>query len=179
MRKLSPTTRLTVGAMSTALGVLFLYAASIVPSGKLVLLFLASAVIWIPLNERGGIVSAALCYIATALLSLLLIPNKLYPLVYALFFGPYGFIKLGVDSSVHDRFIAFVLKLIIMNMLAAAVIWLGGLIIKQDLFSLLPDYPLYAVMIALEAAFILFELAYTFCISIIDSRLRSFLVSRK
>ncbi|MBR5947884.1 MAG: hypothetical protein IKZ82_04425 [Clostridia bacterium] len=179
MKKLSPTTRLTVGAMTTALGVLFTYAASIVPSGKLVLLFLASVVIWIPLNERGGIVSAIICYLATALLSFLLIPNKLYPLAYALFFGLYGFIKLGVDGAVHDRFIAFALKLILMNALAAAVIWLGSLIIKQDVFSLLPDYPLYAVMIAMEVALILFELAYTFCIGIIDSRLRSILISRK
>lgn len=179
MKKLSQTTRLTIGAMTTALGVLFMYASSIVPSGKLVLLFLASLVIWIPLNERGGIAAAAVCYLATALLSLLLISNKLYPLAYALFFGLYGFIKLGVDCAVHDRFIAFILKLILMNALAAALIWLGGLIIKQDVLSLLPDYPLYAVMIALEAAFILFELAYTFCISIIDTRLRSFLVSRK
>lgn len=175
MKKLSPTTRLTVGAMTTALGVLFMYASSIVPSGKLVLLFLASLVIWIPLNERGGIVTAALCYLATALLSLLLIPNKLYPLAYALFFGLYGFIKLGVDSAVHDRFIAFILKLILMNALAAALIWLGGLIIKQDVLSLLPDYPIYIVIIAMEAAFILFELAYTFCITEFDKRFRRIL----
>lgn len=179
MKKLSPTTRLTIGAMTTALGVLFMYAASIVPSGKLALLFLSSVVIWIPLNERGGIVTAAVCYLATAILSLLLIPNKLYPLAYALFFGLYGFIKLGVDSAVQDRFIAFILKLIIMNILAAALIWLGGLIIKQDVFSLLPDYPLYIVIIAIEAAFILFELVYTFCISIIDTRLRGILISKK
>lgn len=76
MKKLSPTTRLTIGAMTTALGVLFMYASSIVPSGKLVLLFLASLVVWIPLNERGGIAAAAVCFLATALLSLLLIPNK-------------------------------------------------------------------------------------------------------
>lgn len=165
--------------MAAALGALFMYASSIVPSGKLVLLFLASVVLWIPLNERGGVPYAILCYIATALLSLLLIPNKLYPLAYALFFGLYGFIKLGVDNLVHDRIIAFALKLLLMNALAAALIWLGGLVIKQDPFSLLPEYPLYAIIIVMEAAFIVYELAFTFCISFFDARLRGLLYPRK
>ncbi len=172
MKKLSATARLTLGAMAAALGVLFMYAASILPSGKLVLLFLASVVIWIPLNERGGIPYAVACYLATALLTLLLVPNKLYALAYALFFGLYGFIKLGVDGAVRDRFIAFVLKMLIMNLLAAAFIWLGGLIMKQDLFSMLPEYPLYIVIPVLEAAFVAFELLYTFAISFFDGRLR-------
>lgn len=179
MKKLSTTTRLTVGAMAAALAVLFMYASSIVPSGKLVLCFLASVVIWIPLNERGGLPSAILCYIAAGLLTLLLVPNRLYALAYALFFGPYAFVKLGVDSLVKDRIIAFILKLIIMNALAAAVIWLGGLIVKQDLFTLLPEYPLYLIIPALEIAFILYELAFTFCIGVFDSRLRDALISKR
>ena len=179
MKKLSPTTRLTITAMAAALGVLFMYASSIIPSGKLALLFLASVVLWIPLNERGGVPFAFLCYIATGLLSLLLIPNKLYPLAYALFFGIYGFIKLGVDNLVHDRIIAFVLKLLIMNALAAVLIWLGGLIVKQDVFSLLPEFPLYAIIIAMELAFIVYELVYTFCIGFFDARLRDLIIPRK
>ena len=80
-----------------------------------------------------------------------------------------------MDSAVHDRFIAFILKLILMNALAAALIWLGGLIIKQDVLSLLPDYPIYIVIIAMEAAFILYELVYTFCITEFDKRFRRIL----
>lgn len=179
MKKLSSVGRLTLGAMATALGALFMYIAYIIPSGKLLFCFLASVALWIPLNERGGVGYAIVCYIATALVSFLLIPNKLYPLAYALFFGLYGFIKLGVDSLVKDRIVAFILKLLLMNALAALIIWLGGLILKQDPFSLLPEYPLYAVIIAIELAFVLYEIVFTFCISFFDERLRDTIISRR
>lgn len=179
MKKLTNTTKLTIGAMTTALGVLFMYASSIFPTGRIALLFLASLVIWIPLNERGGLPIALLCYLATTLLAFILIPNKLYPLAYALFFGLYGFVKLGVDNFVQDRLIAFALKLIIMNILAAAFIYFGGLILKQSVFSLIPDYKLFAVVIVIEAALIVYEIAYSLCIRVFDERLRDVIIHKR
>ena len=51
--------------MSTALSVVFLYAASVIPTAKLALCFLTSLMPWIPLRERGGFVYALLSYAAT------------------------------------------------------------------------------------------------------------------
>ena len=63
--------------MATALGVLFMYAASLTPVGRLPFCFLASLVIWIPLNERGGLLPALLCWLATAGVTFLIVSNKL------------------------------------------------------------------------------------------------------
>ena len=165
--------------MTTALGVLFMYAASVFPTGRIALMLLASLVIWIPLNERGGLPVALICYLATAILTLILIPNKLYPLGYVLFIGLYGFVKLGVDSFVHDRMTAFALKLIVMNLLGAAIIWLGGLILKQSVFSLMPDYKLAVIVIVIEAAFVVYEIAYSLCIRVFDERLRDVIIHKR
>lgn len=43
MKKISATTKLTLSAMSTALSVVFLYAASVIPTAKLALCFLIIA----------------------------------------------------------------------------------------------------------------------------------------
>ncbi|MBR4435361.1 MAG: hypothetical protein IKS90_04610 [Clostridia bacterium] len=179
MKKLTSTTKLTIGAMTTALGVLFMYAASVFPTGRIALIFLASLVIWIPINERGGLPVALVCYLATAVLTLILIPNKLYPLGYALFIGLYGFVKLGVDNFVRDRIMAFALKLIIMNLLGAAIIWLGGLILKQSVFSLMPDYKLAVVVIVIEAVFIVYEIVYSLCVRVFDERLRDVIIPKR
>ncbi|MBR5087956.1 MAG: ATP-dependent Clp protease ATP-binding subunit, partial [Ruminiclostridium sp.] len=57
---------------------------------------------------------------------------KLYFALYAGFFGLYGFIKLGVDTVIGDRIIAFIIKLIIMNAIAAAGVYFGSKIIGQN-----------------------------------------------
>ena len=86
--------------MSTALSVVFLYAASVIPTAKLALCFLTSLMPWIPLRERGGFVYALMSYAATGAICFFLIPNKLYFAAYILFFGCYGMIKLGIDSVI-------------------------------------------------------------------------------
>lgn len=181
-KKISSVTRLTVSAMTTALGVLFMFGASLLPAGKLGLLFLASLVIWIPLNERGGVLSAILCYLATAGVTFLIVPNKLYAGVYLIFFGLYGFLKLGLDSLIPDRIIAFIVRLIVVNGIAVLVVLIGGMILGQSVFAMIPenyDYPLYIAIPALELAFAAYELLYTFCISMFDSHLRDKIIPRK
>ncbi|MBR0157262.1 MAG: hypothetical protein IJM20_07080 [Clostridia bacterium] len=178
-KRLTPAARLTSAAMATALGVLFMFAASVLPAGRLAFLFLASVVIWIPLNERGGFPTALLCYLATAGLTFLLVSNKMYAGAYLIFFGLYGFIKLGVDMLIPDRVIAFVVKLIIMNGLAALALLLATLILQQNVFSLIPEYPLYIAIPVLEAAFIIYELLYSFMIAMFDDHLRDALIPRR
>ena len=172
MKRLSPTSRLTVGAMASALGVLLMYLACVVPSGKLALCFLASTLIWIPLNARGGTAWALICYASTALITLFLVPNKLYALAYALFFGLYAFIKLGVDMRLKRPTAAFIAKLLMMNLLAAAIALLSVHLLGKTASELLPSLPILPMILALQIAFILYEIAFTFAIDFFDARLR-------
>ena len=179
MKKLTPATRLTVAAMTTALGVLFMYAASALPFGRIGFCFLASLVIWIPLNERGGLIPALLCYLATAAVIFFIVPNKLYLGAYLLFFGLYGFLKLGVDMLIPDRIIAFVVKMILMNGLCVLALYLASLFLGQNVLSLLPEYPLYITIPVLELAFAAYEVVYSLCIKLFDSRLRDIITPRR
>lgn len=179
MKKISPVTRLTVSAMTTALGVLFTFAASVIPAGRLGFLFLASLVIWIPLNERGGLLPAILCFLATAAITFFMIPNKLYFGLYVLIFGIYGFIKLGVDRLFADRFIAFVVKLIIMNGLAALGLIVASKVLGQNALSMIPEYPLWLMIAAIEVFFIAYELLYSLLIKLFDDRLRDVIIPRR
>lgn len=165
--------------MATALGVLFMYAASLTPVGRLPFCFLASLVIWIPLNERGGFLPALLCWLATAGVTFLIVSNKLYACAYLLFFGAYGFLKLGTDILIPDRFIAFIIKLIIMNSLTVLALWISSLVLQQNVFYMIPEYPLYIMIPVLEIAFIAYELLYTLCIRAFDEHLRSVIIPRR
>ena len=132
--------------MSTALSVVFLYAASVIPTAKLALCFLTSLMPWIPLRERGGFVYALMSYAATGAICFFLIPNKLYFAAYILFFGCYGMIKLGIDSVIRDKLVAFAAKLILCNGLAALVIFGAGKLFSLDIIAQLPNYPLYIII---------------------------------
>ena len=147
--------------MSTALSVVFLYAASVIPTAKLALCFLTSLMPWIPLRERGGFVYALLSYAATGAICFFLIPNKLYFAAYILFFGCYGMIKLGIDSVIRDKLVAFAAKLILCNGLAALVIFGAGKLFSLDIIAQLPNYPLYIIIPAIEIFFIAYELVFT------------------
>ena len=166
-------------AMSTALSVVFLYAASVIPTAKLALCFLTSLMPWIPLRERGGFVYALLSYAATGAICFFLIPNKLYFAAYILFFGCYGMIKLGIDSVIRDKLVAFAAKLILCNGLAALVIFGAGKLFSLDIIAQLPNYPLYIIIPAIEIFFIAYELVFTLCVRVFDDRLRNVIITRR
>ena len=163
--------------MSTALSVVFLYAASVIPTAKLALCFLTSLMPWIPLRERGGFVYALLSYAATGAICFFLIPNKLYFAAYILFFGCYGMIKLGIDSVIRDKLVAFAAKLILCNGLAALVIFGAGKLFSLDIIAQLPNYPLYIIIPAIEIFFIAYELVFTLCVRVFDDRLRNVIIT--
>lgn len=179
MKKLSPATRLTIGAITVALSVACMYLACVLPTGRLALMFLTSLLMWVPLNDRGGMKTALLCYLATALLGFFILPNKLYAVFYALFFGVYGFIKLGVDFRVRDKFLAFFIKLLIMNLLMFAVIAICSYILKQNVFSFLPDYNIYIAVGVIEICLIAFEIVFSTCIHAFDEHLRYSIIPRQ
>lgn len=71
-------------------------------------------VLLIMLKRTFGASSALTVYIATSLLSLLLVPEKEMVLMFALFFGYYPIIKSSLDK-IKPKALSFVVKLIIFN----------------------------------------------------------------
>lgn len=179
MRRLDTTTRLTVAAMSSAIGIVCLYAASIVPAIKLALMFLSSLCIWIPLNEPKGFPFALLTYIATGAISLLIIPDKLYSAAYLLFLGCFGMIKYGFDRLIPDRFVSFALKIIACDIISALAFLLTIWILELNIFTMIPEIPLWIIIVALQVAFALYELLYSLCAKVFDVSFRELIVPRR
>ena len=74
MRRLSPAKKLTIGAMVCALTLLFLYAATVLPTMRIACYFL-SAIFVYALSYEGAYASAILSFLATAALAFFLLPN--------------------------------------------------------------------------------------------------------
>ena len=151
------------GGIITALGVILIYLSSIVPTSKLYLLSIASALIpfsIITLNIK----SALLIYAATSILSLLLRGITGTVIIYIVFLGLYGFVKYYVER-LRKTFIEIILKLFYFNL----SILLIFTIYKFVLFSTPTiKLPLYAVLIIMQLIFIIYDYALTAFIAYIN-----------
>lgn len=178
MKKVSSATKLTLAAMSAAISTLLVYAASMLPTGRIGLLFAASLTLWIPLNEKRSVGYAILSYIVCGALSLILSSNKIYSILYLGFFGLYGFIKFGIDKLSRDKLIAFILKLITCNIIGIAGIVIAFKVFDTDLFALIPEFPTWVIIVAIELFFVAYEVIYSLCVNAFDRSLRSFLMQK-
>lgn len=178
MKKATSTTKLTLAAMSAAISTLLVYAASILPTGRIGLMFAASLAMWIPLNEKRSVGYAILSYIVCGALSFVLSSNKIYSILYIGFFGLYGFIKFGMDKLTRDKLTAFILKLITCNIIGIAGIVISFKAFDTDLFALIPEFPTWVIIIAIELSFVVYEVVYSLCVNAFDKSLRSFLMQR-
>lgn len=113
------TKKLALSAVLTALSVLLLYMASLLPGAKLAVcamagLLPAAVVITCGLGWSTGV------WIATAVLALLLCPQKEAALAYALMLGPYPMLKSLIERL--DRlFLEWILKLAVFYALLSGI----------------------------------------------------------
>ena len=102
MRRLSGAKLISLGAMCTALGVLCLYAAAVLPTGRVALYFLASLFVYVPAAE-GAYLGAVGVYLATGVLSLLILPSRAAAAPYIVLLGHFGIFKTWFDSVMPDK----------------------------------------------------------------------------
>lgn len=109
-----------------ALSIVTLFAATFIPGIELTLFALSSAYVAFVLIEfKHG--AGWIFYIASVLLSFVLVPNKAALIPYALFFGVYPIIKYYIEKSRRMHQIAEVLlKLVFFNAMFAAGFYLFG-----------------------------------------------------
>ena len=116
------TKKLTLSALFTALSVVLLYLASVMPTGQLGFAALASlcgvgAVI--ETGPRGGLA----VYAASSLLGFLILPEKTYLLFYVFFFGCYPVIKLMLEK-IRSTPLSWLLKLAVFNAALCVLVFL-------------------------------------------------------
>ncbi len=160
--------RVALGGVFAALSFLLLYVATLMPSGRIGMVAVAGL---IPAAGviSGGLSAGFLCYGATALLGMLLLPDKGCALLYALFFGLYPMVKYAVER-LRKLPVELLLKLAFFNLIL--VVFLFGF--SALLFPLLPalmhtPLPLFGVG---NVVFLVYDYGFSKLITYYASRIR-------
>ena len=125
--------RVAVGGAFAALSLLLLYGATLMPSGRIGMVAVAGLVPAAAVIS-GGLGTGFLCYGATALLGLLLLPDKGCAFLYALFLGLYPMVKCLIER-LRKLPLELMLKLAFFNLIL--IVFLLGF--SALLFPLLPQ----------------------------------------
>lgn len=149
------TRKLTTAALLTALTVGLMSIASLMPSGSIVLLVAASmlpAVVVLRCGLRWGM----LCYVATALLLLLLFPGRLKALLFVVVLGHYGVSK-AIIERLRRLPQEWICKLALFNGTLALCWWLVNMLTIQVALPL----QLWLLWLLANGVFVLYDLGYT------------------
>lgn len=160
--------RVALGGVLAALSLLLLYGATLIPSGRIGVVAVAGLVPAAGVIS-GGLSAGFLCYGATALLGLLLLPDKGCALLYTLFFGLYPMLKYVIER-LRKLPVELLLKLAFFNLIL--VIFLFGF--SALLFPLLPQImrtplPLFGIG---NIVFLIYDYGFSKLITYYASRIR-------
>ncbi|HBI64644.1 MAG TPA: hypothetical protein DDX51_05955 [Clostridiales bacterium] len=161
------TKKLTVSAMMTAVGVVLLLLASMLPGMQLASAAVAGAAAAIVV-VRGGTGYGLLTVAATALLAWLIVPAKGLVLLYTAFFGPYALVKNRIER-LHRLPLEWALKLLFC---AAAAVLLFRF--SEQVLELVPEQlaaHLWLFLPAVLAAFAAYDIVFSKLIAYFADRL--------
>ena len=169
MRIAKRTKKITVCAMAAALGTTVLYFGSFIEVLDISTAVLASLLCTIMVIEYGKGAPWSV-FFATALLSMLLLPNKLPALLYLLFFGYYPILKERIERT-RSRIVGWIVKLCVFAVATTLLFLLASI------FTVELDMPAGTIMkgifVALIACtLILYDVALTRMITFYIIRLR-------
>ena len=153
--------------MFAALGVILLYLGSVVEVVDISMAVIASLFCVLAVIEYGK-GAPWMVFFVTAVLSLLLLPNKSPAVYYAFFFGFYPILKSYFERL--DKVRSWVLKEIVFNVCLAVIIVLIKLLFMPSVSIPLMLYVLAVVLC--EAVFVLYDIALTRLITFYMFRLR-------
>jgi len=166
---------LSLAGMMTALSLLFLYLAAILPTARLSMYAVAS-LFTIALCIEQRTLYAFLMFIAVSGLSLLIVPNITTSIPYILFFGHYGIAKYHFER-IKDKILGFFLKLAYFNVFLIIMYFLA----KSILLDTVPDFlkdNFWLFLVVAQGVFIAYDFIYSKCASLYFNRFRKFLMKR-
>ena len=152
---------ITLSAVMTALTVVFLFLANILPTGRLGIIAVASLFVTAAVIE-AGISAGVFVFVGSGILAALILPEKTTALLFAVFFGYYPLIK-SLAERLKKTVLTWAVKIAVFNA-ALTVIWFifRKLLFELDTLSLnaLVIYALGNIL------FVLFDIGLTKLISL-------------
>ena len=172
--KKAQTKSIAFGGVICGLAVAVMFLSGLIPSMEYSLPAIAG-ILMIPMVIEYGYKRALLCYLAVAVLSLLLVPNKEAAAFFTGFFGYYPILK-GKLEQLHSRLLEWLLKVLIFNaaivLSALAAVRLLGVGQLFEEYEVLGKWSLVIVLIVGNAVFIFFDYLLTGLIGAYYSRLK-------
>ena len=149
--------KLTTVAILSALSVVFLYLASIIPTGRLALIAVAGLLPAAAVVVYG-LSSGVYCYVVTAVLAFLIVPAKGPALVYTALFGHYPVLKCLIEK-LHSIPLEWLLKLLLFNVLLTVCVF----VFKALFMTVMPAALTTTVLIyvAGNIAFVAYDLCFS------------------
>lgn len=144
--------RTAFGALCAALIVVFLGLSSLFPSLDLSLAALAALVVYVVLLEFGK-KAAALTFITSALLSILILPDKNCALFYTFFFGWYPFLR-AILAHVY-LWLGWVIKIGSATFMAGIFYLFFAVLFPRESFS---DFFQISSVVLFFIAFVLYDI---------------------
>jgi hypothetical protein len=160
--------KIAYGGVLLAVNIILLLLANIIPINTLFFMGLASLIISIVIMEYGFKMGLVF-YIASSILSFLVLSNKLHWIVYVFTFGIYGLIKYLIEKDIHF-YIDILLKLLFANvvMITLYLLFRTIVFIPMNIFTVL----------AFQVAFLVYDYVYTLFIDYYEKRLRKIMKLR-
>ena len=157
--------------MISALSLVFLYFAIIVPTGRLAVYFLSSVFIaaLVMENELG---LAVLSYVVTSLLAMLLVGLIPALIPYLLLFGHYGIGK-ALFERMHNKAFSFLGKFAYFNVF----LLLTYLLAKDVLLAAAGiTLPVWLLWLLAQVVFVVYDTLFTVIITLYNHKIRRFLL---
>ena len=161
------TKRISVCAMMAALGVVILYMGSLISVADISMAVIASLLCILATIEYGRGAAFSLFFV-TAVLSVVLLPQKSPSVMYALFFGYYPILKEMFERK--KKFISWVLKELVFHAALIAIFFAFKYLLAENVQAHMIVY--ITGLILCEVIFVLYDIALTRLVSFYFFKLR-------
>jgi hypothetical protein len=165
--KNSPARKAAYGGILAACVLIVLFLATILPTNRIFLYGLSSVFIAVMILEYGT-AAGWIFYIATYLLALIIIPQKLRLIPYILILGHYGVFKTLIEG-LNNRFFEAVLKLLVLN-IGFLLAYLTVTILLAVKIHL-PFHPAF-IIIGVQPLFLVYDFVFTLFIRFYLDRIK-------
>ncbi|MCR4434618.1 MAG: hypothetical protein QHH06_00150 [Clostridiales bacterium] len=162
--------KIALGGILLALTSLTLFAAAVSPTGKLSLYVLSSFYIAVVLMEFG-IKAGWVFYPASCMLAFLALRGNVGGLFsYIAFFGIYGIVKFYAEK-IKNPVVEYIFKAAYFNAVLVAAIFFARQVLSFDPIRL-EIFPVWAVILASEVVFFLYDYVYSLFIQYYYQKIR-------
>ncbi|NLV35998.1 MAG: hypothetical protein GXY17_04905 [Clostridiaceae bacterium] len=168
------TKKIALNGILGALCVMCLVLATVLPTNRISLYALSSFFVAVTIIE-SGVRASWIFYVGTSILGLIIMPNKLGIVPYALFFGAYGIAKYYIEK-LDKIMIEYIIKLVYFNI----CLGIAALTIRELFgYSLPVKLPWWLVIVILELVFMVYDFVYSLFINYYRRRIKPKLNWRK